>query len=254
MNEKDYIWKKMTSELLTISSEVVSEMHTAGFEALNLPQNHAPSIAEINEILKEKTDWQVYEAEGYVTYDEFFDRILKYEFPVNAHQRPMHEIYHASAPDKFHDVFGHLPFLYNNDYTKAVQAIGEIGMRYREAEHLKKYIERYYFHIFEYGLIRENGVIKVFGSGIASSFSEGKDCLSKPYKHYPHNPIIILETDFEIDETIKQQYFVLDGLNDIMEAQEIMIDYIRFMDSRKTVYPNGSSLSTSQEHLYSNNS
>lgn len=221
------------TELPKSNSNLVSIMHSKGFKTLNFPVEYAPSLGEINEILSAKTRWQAYEAFGFVPYDEYFRRMLNYEFPINTYERSIEELYHSEQPDRFHDVYGHLPFLVDDKYTEVTMYMSEIAMNYTKDEVSRELFQRYYFHLFEFGLIQEAEGVKVLGAGIAASIRESETSVSSTYKHFEHNPIIIMETPFTTDEELKPQYFVLEGLDEVVEVKSLVVDYIRFRKKRK---------------------
>ena len=233
MNKADYVWSTLMTELPKNNSGQVSIMHSTGFKALNFPGEYSPSLEEINEILRAKTRWQAYEAFGFVPYEEYFGRMLNYEFPINTYERSIEELYHSEQPDRFHDVYGHLPFLADDHYTEVALCMSEMAMKYTKDEVSRELFQRYYFHLFEFGLIREADGVKVLGAGIAASIRESEISVSSTHKHFEHNPIIIMETPFTTDEELKPQYFVLNDLDDVLQVKSLIEDYIRFRKKRK---------------------
>lgn len=235
MKESDIIWNKLMTELPILNKKYNSALHRNGIATLNFPIDYSPKLGEINEILAVKTRWQAYETYGFVSYEEYFRRILNYEFPVNSYERTLEEIYHSSQPDKFHDIYGHLPFLVDDEYTDVTLHLAEMAMHYAQDEYTSNLFARYYFHQFEFGLIREEGEIKVLGAGIATSTKEAESSIKSTVKHYKHNPVMMMEIPFTTDETIKSHYFIIEDLQDAVTSKDLVTDYIAFKKRRKKV-------------------
>ena len=232
MKKSDLVWKTLMTELPKNNSEQVSKIHSEGFKTLDFPIEYSPCLEEINEILRAKTQWQAYEAFGFVPYGEYFGRMMNYEFPINTYERSMEELYHSEQPDRFHDVYGHLPFLVDRKYTDVTLHMSELALKYAQNDVARELFQRYYFHLFECGLIREEEGAKVLGAGIAASIEESRISVSSVYKHFEHNPIVIMETPFNTNEDLKPQYFVLNELDDAIAVKGLIVDYIDFRVKR----------------------
>ncbi|MBL7396124.1 phenylalanine 4-monooxygenase, partial [Escherichia coli] len=73
--------------------------------------------------------------------------------------------------DVFHDVFGHVPMLADPVFADYLEAYGRGGNRALELGALKQ-LGRLYWYTVEFGLIREDDDLRIYGAGIVSSFAE----------------------------------------------------------------------------------
>ncbi|HCK22983.1 MAG TPA: phenylalanine-4-hydroxylase, partial [Bacteroidetes bacterium] len=80
-------------------------------------------------------------------------------------------------------------------------------------------ISRIYWYTVEFGLIRDNGILRIYGSGILSSTGESVYCLKSgiPSKRLDYNVEKILDTPY-IKDKFQEQYFVIDSCLDLFES------------------------------------
>ena len=82
-----------------------------GLEALGLPSDHVPRLADINRRLQPLTGFQAKAVSGYVPGFLFFDCLRRREFPTTITIRPKDRMDYLPEPDIFHDTAGHVPML-----------------------------------------------------------------------------------------------------------------------------------------------
>ena len=70
-----------------------------------------PDLVAVNRRLAERTGFRGVPVEGYLAPPEFFARLAQDEFPIGNFIRDARDLGYTPAPDVFHDLYGHLPFL-----------------------------------------------------------------------------------------------------------------------------------------------
>jgi phenylalanine-4-hydroxylase len=78
-----------------------------------------------------------------------------------------------------------------------------------EGEDLKK-VQRLYWFTVEFGLIRNNGKKRIYGSGILSSPGEVVYCLSDKVKAHDFNVSKIIKQEYDIWH-MQEELFVIDS-------------------------------------------
>ncbi len=79
-------------------------------------------------------------------------------------------------------------------------------------------LTRLYWYTVEFGLIRQNGELRIYGSGIASSKGESIHCLESAAPNRIGFDIKrIMRTRYRID-TFQKTYFVIDSFEQLMDA------------------------------------
>ena len=78
---------------------------------------------------------------------------------------------------------------------------------------------RLYWFTIEFGLIKEESQLKIYGAGIISSKGETEHCLSKKAKQLPFDIQTIFETDYRTD-VFQEIYFVIDSFEQLYNSLE----------------------------------
>ena len=69
----------------------------------------------------------------------------------------------------------------------------------------------------EFGLIREEDTLKIYGAGILSSAGETIFCLTDKTPKYPFDVEVLTETDFRKD-VFQDKYFVIDSYEQLYSS------------------------------------
>jgi len=178
-----------------------------------------PKFEELNRVLKKSTGWELIGVEGLLPELTFFDHLANRRFPVTWWIRRPDQIDYISEPDLFHDLFGHVPLLLNPGFADYMQAYGCGGVKAHGigAQALVN-LTRLYWYTVEFGLIREDGALRIYGSGIVSSKGESIYCLESPAPNRIGFDLKrIMRTRYRID-TYQKTYFVIDSYDQLMDA------------------------------------
>ena len=181
-----------------------------GLKDVNFVANRIPSFEETNQVLKAKTGWELYAVPGIVDDDLFFNLMANRKFPATTWVRKKSEIDYLEEPDMFHDVFAHVPLLTNQPFVDFLQALSQIGVDHLDDQWAIELLSRIYWFTVEFGLIRENGQLRIYGAGILSSSGETAYSLSNEPEHKPFDVGTILDTPFRKD-AFQTNYFIIDS-------------------------------------------
>jgi len=194
-----------------------------GLDVLKLSKPGIPDFEELSDRLMKATGWQVVAVPGLVPDDVFFDHLANRRFVAGNFIRRRDQLDYLQEPDVFHDVFGHVPMLADPVFADYMQAYGEGGKRSLGFGSLDK-LARLYWYTVEFGLVREDGGIKLFGSGIVSSHGESLFALDDPSPNRIRFDLErVMRTRYRIDD-YQQVYFVIDSFEDLLE-QTIRTDF-----------------------------
>jgi phenylalanine-4-hydroxylase len=178
-----------------------------------------PKFDDLNRVLKKATGWILIGVEGLLPELTFFDHLANRRFPVTWWIRKPEQIDYISEPDLFHDLYGHVPLLLNPVFADYIEAYGKGGVKAHGigAEALVN-LTRLYWYTVEFGLIRQNDGLRIYGSGIVSSKGESIHCLeSAAPNRIAFDMPRIMRTRYRID-TYQKTYFVIDSFEQLMEA------------------------------------
>jgi phenylalanine-4-hydroxylase len=186
-----------------------------GLDVLALSRPGIPELSELNERLHARTGWTVVSVPGLVPDDVFFEHLANRRFPAGNFVRSASQLDYLEEPDVFHDVFGHVPMLAQSQVADFMQALGEAGLAALGKGAIHR-LARLYWYTVEFGLAREDGALKIYGAGIASSFEESAYALesSTPVRR-AFNVETVMRTRYRSD-ALQLGYFVVDSFDDLL--------------------------------------
>jgi len=177
-----------------------------------------PKLDDINARLKPLTGWQAAAVPGYLPARDFFEALSQRRFPTTITVRPLKQIDYLPEPDIFHDVFGHVPLHSNPVFADFLQHYGRVALQAHGEQELTELARIFWFSV-EFGLIREEGQVKLFGSGLMSSAGEGPHALSDEVEKRDFDLHSVVNQSFEIDH-FQPLLFVIDSFEQLYEAVE----------------------------------
>lgn len=194
-----------------------SGAYLAGLDALRLSESGIPNFEELSSRLMKLTGWQVVAVPGLVPDDVFFDHMANRRFVAGNFIRRRDQLDYLQEPDVFHDVFGHVPMLAHPRFADYLEAYGRGGMRALELGALKQ-LSRLYWYTVEFGLIEEEGGLRIYGSGIVSSSGESRFALdSDSPNRIGFDLRRVMRTEYRIDD-FQQNYFVIPSFDELLRV------------------------------------
>jgi len=175
-----------------------------------------PRFEDINARLMPATGWQIVAVPGLIPELAFFELLAERRFPVTDWIRTPAEFDYIVEPDIFHDLFGHVPLLFNPVLADYVQRYGQGGIK-AHALGACEMLARLYWYTIEFGLIREAGGLRAYGAGILSSGGELVYAVESPKpQRVPLSVERAMRSRYKIDN-YQQTYFVIDDLQQLFD-------------------------------------
>ncbi len=227
--ENQATWTELYDRQMAYLTDTASNVYLEGAKAINLVREHIPYLdgpRSVNTFLQELTGWQSRAVPGYLPAKAFFACLGRREFPTTIVIRPYESIDYLPEPDIFHDIFGHVPLHADPVFGDFLQTYGKAASLTDDPEHMTRLARLFWFTV-EFGLIRENGRNRLYGSGLISSPGESAHALeSSEVDRRPFDLEQVCETDFEIDH-YQPILYVLDSFEQLRDgmnsyAQRIM--------------------------------
>lgn len=176
--EQHEIWRTLYNRQFPKIEKYVCREYQEGFKLLQLPADHIPSIRELNEKITPRTGWKTVRTKvRYSDAVQWYNHFGAKEFLVTDYVRSREELDFTPEPDMFHDVFGHLPFFTLKPYVE-IQEMFAPAFHKSTTDEQRENIKRLAWFSTEFGLIRENGELKIFGTGLISSKGEMEHVLA----------------------------------------------------------------------------
>ncbi len=214
------VWRTLFERQTALLPGRACDAFVDGMQRLPIDASQIPDFRALSEVLKPHTGWEVVAVPGLVPDDVFFRLLAERKFPAGNFIRKPHELDYLEEPDVFHDVFGHVPMLMNPVIADFVQAYGEGGLRAQRLGVLPQ-LARVYWYTIEFGLVRQPEGLRIYGSGIASSYTESVFALDDASpNHIGFDLERVMRTNYRIDD-FQETYFVLDALDDLLALATI---------------------------------
>jgi phenylalanine-4-hydroxylase len=210
-DEDHAVWDLLFARQVELLGTRVVSAFFDGIDLLKLSHPGVPDVEGLNAILTPRTGWRTVAVPGLVPDDIFFAMLSERVFPVGNFIRALEQLDYLEAPDCFHDMFGHIPMLAHQDYAEMTRHVGELGVAAIAAGQGHK-AARLYWHSVEFGLANENGVLKILGAGLASSFGEAHSSLeSEEVERLPFSVERAVNTPYKHD-AFQPRYLVSESL------------------------------------------
>jgi phenylalanine-4-hydroxylase len=230
-DENHATWRMLYQRLLPRWDRYANERFQAGIGSLCLPQDRIPRLEDVNRFLSPLTGFQARAVAGYVPAFVFFDCLRNREFPTTVTIRQAGRLDYLPEPDIFHDIAGHVPMHTDPHFAETLVRFGECAHtaaalvseirdpaeRARTLTSIFRAMARFFWFTIEFGLMRSRAGagdgLRVYGSGLLSSFGEIEHAVSSP--EVERRPLQIeqaVNETFEIDH-YQPLLFIVDSFD-----------------------------------------
>lgn len=209
-------WKFLFERQTRLLPGRACDEFVAGMRALPMGPHEIPDFRRVSEVLSKKTGWQLVAVPGLIPDDVFFEHLANRRFPSGNFIRQPDQLDYLQEPDVFHDVFGHVPMLMNPAIADFIQAYGQGGLRAKALGALPM-LARIYWYTVEFGLLEQRGQLRLYGAGMASSWTESQFCLESPSPNRLRFRLErVMRTNYRIDD-FQESYFVIHDLGELLD-------------------------------------
>ena len=239
-------WRALYSRIRPRWERYANDHFLRGIEALQLPADRIPRLADINRRLQPLTGFQAKPVSGYVPGFLFFDCLRRREFPTTITIRPADRMDYLPEPDIFHDTAGHVPMHTEKAFADVLVRFGDCAVtaaemtagiqdypeRVRRLTNLMRAMSRFFWFTVEFGLMRGRGPngICAYGSGLLSSFGELEHAIeSEETQRYPLQLEWVINQVAEIDH-YQPILFVVDSFDHLFSLVD---EFERWMRAGK---------------------
>ena len=222
-------WRRLYERLLPRWDQFANERFQAGIQSLCLPKDRIPRLEDVNRFLSPLTGFRARAVAGYVPAFVFFDCLRNREFPTTVTIRQAERLDYLPEPDIFHDIAGHVPMHTDPHFAETLVRFGECAHtaaalvseirdpveRARTLTSIFRAMARFFWFTIEFGLMRSRSGdgLRVYGSGLLSSFGEIEHALVSPdVQRYPLQIEWAINQAFEIDH-YQPLLFIVDSFD-----------------------------------------
>lgn len=244
--ENHEAWRRLYERIRPRWERYANDHFLQGIDALQLPSDRVPQLAEINRRLQPLTGFQAKPVSGYVPGFLFFDCLRRREFPTTITIRPVDKMDYLPEPDIFHDVAGHVPMHTEKAFADTLVRFGDCahtavemtagikdyGERVRRLTSIIRALSRFFWFTVEFGLMRGRGPngICAYGSGLLSSYGELEHAIeSDETQRYPLQLEWVINQVAEIDH-YQPILFIVDSFDHLFSLVD---EFERWMRAGK---------------------
>lgn len=219
--EQHAVWTELVGRALPELEKHAAREYLDGFEIIGLERDRLPNLATIGARLGPRTGWSSTPVSGFLPAPAFFEMLAMRAFPTTTWLRSRESIEYTPEPDIFHDVFGHVPMHAHQVFGDFLEHYGRVCAAKEDAAAIEK-LGRLFWYTVEFGVIRQNGEIKVYGSGLISSHGECMNVIGGNCAIHDFQLDEVLSTPVKVDELHKLLFAVssFDRIFDAMHEAE----------------------------------
>jgi len=240
-DENHSSWKRLFARMQPRWHQYANEHFLKGIESLCLDPNRVPRLVDVNQFLEPLTHFQARAVSGYVPAFKFFDCLRDRAFPTTITIRRSDKLDYLPEPDIFHDIAGHVPMHTDPAFADAlvrfgdcahtaadiVQSISDETERVRQLTSIIQAMARFFWFTVEFGLMNSSSGLKVYGSGLLSSFGEIQHCIeSVDVQRYPIQLEWVINQSFEIDH-YQPLLFYVESFGHLFELVDELESWMR---------------------------
>lgn len=240
--ENHEAWRRLFARMGGRWQQYANEHFLQGIANLCLDPDRVPRLEDVNRFLSPLTGFRAKAVSGYVPAFLFFDRLHNREFPTTITIRDGERLDYLPEPDIFHDIAGHVPMHTDPAFADALVKFGDCahtaaelvgGMqderaRVRRLDSILRAMARFFWFTIEFGLMRgRGGELKVYGSGLLSSYGEIAHSIESPeVQRFPVQLEWVINQAFEIDR-YQPLLFIVDSFDHLFAMVDELERWMR---------------------------
>jgi phenylalanine-4-hydroxylase len=215
--EQHATWAELVRRCMPQLRQYACQEYLDGFEQIGLREDSIPDLAAVSAKLEPRTGWNSTPVSGYLPTDAFFEMLAARRFPTTTWLRDNNSLEYTPEPDIFHDVFGHVPMHAHPVFADFLFEYGSLGGKMAGRKEDLVRMSRLFWFTVEFGVIRQHGGIRVYGSGLISSHGECSYVVDNGPEIRDFNLDQVLEHDFSISE-MQPVLYAVESFQQIYEA------------------------------------
>jgi phenylalanine-4-hydroxylase len=168
--EEHALWRRLYARQTRLVGDFAAPVFVRSLQDMAC-EDGIPDMEALSRRLRAATGWEIVAVPGLLPDQVFFDHLAHRRFPASWWIRTPAEIDYLVEPDVFHDLFGHVPLLFDPVFADYLQHYGLGGPKAMEHD-ATSILARLYWYMVEFGLILTEDGVKAYGAGMLSSFGE----------------------------------------------------------------------------------
>ena len=219
-SEQHAVWAELVKHRMPQLREHACREYLDGFEQIGLQEDSLPDLKAVSARLGPRTGWQSTPVSGFLPADAFFEMLAARMFPTTTWMRSRESMGYTPEPDIFHDVFGHVPMHAHPVFADFLQQYGKACAGLMDNPVALERMGRLFWFTVEFGLIRQDGEVKVYGSGLISSHGECSRVLAGRCQVKNFELEAVMNQEFQTSE-MQPVLYAVESFEQIYEAAKM---------------------------------
>lgn len=169
--EEHQVWQTIWTALEPAHREHACAEYLDCLAKLDFDRDRIPQLDEISRKVEAISGFRLEPVAGLVEPRVFLESLARGVFLCTQYIRHHSTPLYTPEPDVAHEIIGHAVTLASTRLAEINRLFGEAVRRTKSADELDRLARVYWFTI-EFGVLRENGEIKAYGTGLLSSAGE----------------------------------------------------------------------------------
>jgi phenylalanine-4-hydroxylase len=165
------VWQTIWTALGPAHREHACAEYLDCLAKLDFERDRIPQLDEISRKVEAISGFRLEPVAGLVEPRVFLESLARGVFLCTQYIRHHSTPLYTPEPDVAHEIIGHAVTLASTRFAEINRLFGEAVRRTKKADELDRLARVYWFTI-EFGVLRENGQIKAYGTGLLSSAGE----------------------------------------------------------------------------------
>jgi len=165
------VWRTIMDALGPAHREHACAEYLACLERLEFDPDRIPQLDEVSRKVEAISGFRLEPVAGLVAPRVFLESLARGVFLSTQYIRHHSTPLYTPEPDVAHEIIGHAVTLASKSFAELNRLFGEAVTRTRDPKELDRLARVYWFTI-EFGVLREDGRIKAYGTGLLSSAGE----------------------------------------------------------------------------------
>jgi phenylalanine-4-hydroxylase len=169
--QEHQVWRTIWKALVPAQRAHACAEYLEAFERLELDSDRIPQLREVSEKVSAISGFRLEPVAGLVEPRVFLESLANGVFLCTQYIRHHSTPLYTPEPDVVHEIVGHGVTLASEPLAELNRLFGKAVKRTRSAEALDR-LSRIYWFTIEFGVLREGGELKAYGTGLLSSAGE----------------------------------------------------------------------------------
>jgi phenylalanine-4-hydroxylase len=169
--EEHQVWQLVREALRPAHKRHACAEYLDCIKKLDLPRDRIPQLKELSAKVQSLSGFRLEPVAGLVEPRVFLESLAQGVFLSTQYIRHHSTPFYTPEPDVVHEVLGHAVTLASEHFAELNRLVGEAVKRTASPEALER-LSRVYWFTIEFGVLRESGEVKAYGTGLLSSAGE----------------------------------------------------------------------------------